>query len=40
MANWTEEEKKMIWSKVDKDANNDPTLWRIDKCGAWMYWPH
>lgn len=40
MANWTEEEKKIIWSKADKNANNDPALWRKDQCGAWMYWPH
>ena len=38
MADWTEKEKREIWNKAAVASNNDPTLWRKDQCGAWIYW--
>lgn len=36
MANWTDEMIKNVWEKGKVVANNDPSKWRKDECGAWI----
>ncbi len=25
-----------VWEKGSRVTNNDPSIWRLDRCGAWM----
>ena len=38
MANWTIEERKLIWNKGQVVPGYDPTMWRKDQCGAFIKW--
>ena len=38
MATWTKEEKLKIWEKGKVISGMDPTIWRLDQCGAIMKW--
>lgn len=40
MAEWTEEEKQMIWEKATIVVGYNSKLWRKDECGAWIYRHH
>lgn len=38
MANWTEEEKRIIWDKGEIVSGYDKNIWRKDQCGAFIKW--
>lgn len=38
MANWTIEERRMIWNEGQVVPGCDPTMWRKDQCGAFIKW--
>lgn len=38
MANWTIEERRMIWNKGQIIPGKDPAMWRKDQCGAIIEW--
>ena len=38
MANWTEEEKRIIWDKGEIVPGYDKNVWRKDQCGAFIKW--
>lgn len=40
MAIFSEETKLAVWKKAQVDNNNDPTVWRKDQCGAWIFWDY
>lgn len=33
---FSEAEISAVWAKGQIVANNDPNLWRMDECGAWI----
>ena len=33
---WTEQQIEAVWRKGRAVPGNDPNVWRIDACGAWM----
>ena len=37
MSDWTKEEIQEIWEKATIVVGYNPSLWRKDQCGAWIY---
>lgn len=35
---WDEATKRAVWNKGKIAGTNDPNVWRLDDCGAWMYY--
>ena len=35
---WTDETKKLVWAKGEKNPEYNESVWRWDKCGLVMKW--
>lgn len=36
---WDEATKRAVCGKGKIAGTNDPNVWRLDECGAWMHYP-